>query len=82
MTAVGLRKRRNHWGPINRDELDWDGVEICDELLAQVQSIMEGGDPVPVPPDPPPVTEGTVALTVVASPGITVTVNGSDIDDL
>jgi len=81
VTAVGLRRRRNHWGPINRDELDWDGVEICDELLQQVQSIVEGTDPVPVPPDPP-LTEQTVALTVVASPGITVTVNGTDIDDL
>jgi uncharacterized protein (TIGR02594 family) len=81
VTAVGLRKRRNHWGPINRDELDWEGVEICDELLTQVQSIMEGVDPTPIPPDPPEEV-ATVSIQITASGPVTVVVNGTDISDL
>lgn len=85
VTAVGLRKRRNHWGPINRDELDWDGIEICDELLAQVQSIVEGTDPVPVPPDPNPEPEperATVHFEVTATGPVDIFINGTKLEEL
>jgi hypothetical protein len=45
-TAVGLRNRRRHWGPINRK-----GVEIrpeCDAMLLQVQRLVDEAKLCPV----------------------------------
>jgi uncharacterized protein (TIGR02594 family) len=36
-TAIGLRMRRNHWGPINRHEVEL--VESADTLLRDVQKL-------------------------------------------
>jgi len=43
-TAIGLRERRQHWGPINRREVEL--VEEANELLRGVQRVIEqqGGD--------------------------------------
>jgi hypothetical protein len=40
VTAVGLRKRRQHWGPINRREVEL--VKDADDLLRKVQRIATG----------------------------------------
>lgn len=41
VTAVGLRLRRQHWGPINREEVTLK--READDLLQQVQSLVESG---------------------------------------
>jgi len=43
-TAIGLRERRQHWGPINRREVEL--IEEANELLRGVQRVIEqqGGD--------------------------------------
>lgn len=41
-TAIGLRLRRKHWGPVNRMEVDL--VEEVDELLQAIQQLMEDDD--------------------------------------
>jgi hypothetical protein len=38
VTGVGLRNLRQHWGPINRKEVEI--IEEADELLRQVQSVV------------------------------------------
>ena len=79
-----MRKRRNHWGPINRKELDLDGVEIADELLREVETILEGVDPEPepVPPEPSDNRVEIVAnhpeeVEVTVTGDVYVTVNGA-----
>jgi uncharacterized protein (TIGR02594 family) len=39
VTGVGLRKRRNHWGPINRKEVQI--VREVDTFLQQVQALLQ-----------------------------------------
>lgn len=43
MTGVGLRTRRQHWGPINRKEVEL--VQEADELLQDVQDLVETAGP-------------------------------------
>jgi hypothetical protein len=77
MTAVGLRKRRQHWGPINRKE-----VEVRQEafdLLQQIEAIVSGEEP--RPPEPPDDVQ-IVEIRVSSTPGVRVTVNGTDLADL
>lgn len=38
VTGVGMRKRRQHWGPINRKEVDLVGM--VDDLLIEVQQLV------------------------------------------
>jgi hypothetical protein len=40
VTAVGLRKRRQHWGPINRREVEL--VKDADDMLMAVQRLLTG----------------------------------------
>jgi hypothetical protein len=42
VTGVGMRLRSDHWGPINRGEVDI--VPDVDELLIEVQKLMEPAD--------------------------------------
>jgi len=39
VTAVGLRKLRQHWGPINREEVDL--MPEVDDLLIEVQRLLD-----------------------------------------
>jgi uncharacterized protein (TIGR02594 family) len=76
-TAVGLRTRRQHWGPIGRKEVEL--IEEANDLLDQVQQLISEAPP----PQPHPEPEvATVALQVVASGPVTVTVNGTPIGEL
>jgi len=49
VTALGMRSLRQHWGPINRSEVELRSE--ADEMLLQVQSLV-GDAPEPVPPSP------------------------------
>lgn len=72
VTAVGLRRLRQHWGPINRYEVEV--VPEADEMFKAVQDYVETwGEP--IPPEPAPdvatvdiVTTGPVAITVNGRP--------------
>jgi hypothetical protein len=37
VTAIGLRTRRQHWGPVNRKEIEI--LKTTDALLKQIESI-------------------------------------------
>ena len=39
VTALGLRYRRNHWGPINREEAEIK--QAADEMLREVQELVD-----------------------------------------
>lgn len=64
-TAVGLRKRRKHWGPINR--YDVEVKKEADDMFKQVQDII-------MQPAIPPSETPTVSITTTGK--ITLTVNG------
>jgi hypothetical protein len=64
-TAVGLRNRRQHWGPINRYEAELR-LE-ADVMLKQVQDLVTGEMPV---------AENSVTVTIVKSGNVSVTING------
>lgn len=52
VTAIGLRKLRQHWGPINRYE-----VEVkpeADQMFLEVQNYVDSWTEQPVPPQPEP----------------------------
>lgn len=68
MTAVGLRKRRQHWGPINRYEVEV--LPEADEMFHEVQECVDswGEQPEPAP------GEATVEITITGS--VKVIVNG------
>jgi len=42
-TALVLRYLRQHWGPLNRKELDIGAFQMTDDLLMDIQQIIEGG---------------------------------------
>ena len=78
VTAIGLRNLRQHWGPINRVEVELR--EEADQMLQAVQALVESGAE-PVPPEPEPsenrvdiVAQGEVSITVTGD--VDVTVNG------
>jgi uncharacterized protein (TIGR02594 family) len=74
-TAIGLRTIRQHWGPINRKELDADAFVPCDDLLYEVQKLVQETPPEPEPaPEPEPPEAATVAIS--ATGNVVVTVNG------
>jgi uncharacterized protein (TIGR02594 family) len=77
VTAVGLRKRRQHWGPVNRKELDLDPMHDLEDLLLEVQAVIEEQDVEPAPEPPQPPTEpAEVNITLTASGPVTVKING------
>lgn len=52
VTAIGLRNLRQHWGPINRCEVELKSE--ADQMLQAVQHLVESGvepEPEPEPPD-------------------------------
>jgi hypothetical protein len=74
VTALGLRSLRQHWGPINRNEVELKAE--ADDMLWQVQELVAGGVE-PVPPEPEPTPEPEVATVNITTTGpVTVTVNG------
>lgn len=70
VTAIGLRKLRQHWGPINRYE-----VEVrpeADEMFAQVQAYVDEWDQ-PIPPQPEP---EVATVDIVTTGEVRISVNG------
>jgi uncharacterized protein (TIGR02594 family) len=64
VTAIGMRYLRQHWGPINRNEVELR--DDADAMLQQVQAIVESGA---IPPEPEPEPEPEVAtITVTVDP--------------
>jgi uncharacterized protein (TIGR02594 family) len=81
VTALGMRSLRQHWGPINRNEVELKPE--ADDMLWQVQELVAGGvEPVPPEPPVPPIEHATVALQITASGPVTVTVNGTPIGSI
>ena len=73
-TAIGLRTRRNHWGPINREEVDLSVA--ADDLLKDVELLM-GEAPEPTPePEPGEVAE----VNITTKGNVVVTVNGTVVE--
>jgi uncharacterized protein (TIGR02594 family) len=75
--ALGLRKRRKHWGPVNRRELELV-AEAADYLLA-VQELMAAAvlEPEPEPtPEPEEPSAEVASVHIVTAGPVTVTVNG------
>jgi hypothetical protein len=57
VTALGLRSLRQHWGPINREEVELKAE--ADDLLRQVQGLVgQAPEPVPEPGVP------TITITI------------------
>jgi uncharacterized protein (TIGR02594 family) len=71
-TAVGLRTRRQHWGPINRREVDI--VPAVNSLLLQVQELL-GEPPVPTPEPEPEPDIAEVSITIESQGKVRVLVN-------
>ena len=66
-TALGLRLIRDHWGPINRKEIDPALTWEADELLCGVETIIDQ-QPTPAPePD-------RIKITLIVPPRVTVDV--------
>lgn len=71
VTAIGMRKLRQHWGPINRSEVQI--VPKIDDLLIDVERLVDT-EPGPPIPQTPSVTlavvkQGTVDVTIEQSTG-------------
>ena len=70
--AVGLRNLRQHWGPINRKEVEL--IPEADELFLAVQHIIDSAEPQPLPPEP------EMAVVRISTNGpVRVFVNGIEI---
>jgi hypothetical protein len=66
--AIGLRQRRQHWGPINRR--DAEVRSEADEMFQLVQDYVG---------TQPSIAENAVTVTIVKSGNVTVRVNGVDV---
>jgi len=79
VTAIGLRNLRQHWGPINRYEVELKGE--ADAMLQAVQSLVDSGvePPGPDPGQPWVAIEADGSVSVESSGGVYVTVNGERI---
>lgn len=80
VTGIGLRNLRQHWGPINRREVELRSA--ADDMLSAVQQIVEAGvEPAPEP-EPEPDYEYQVDIIaenvdeIVITGDVYVTVNG------
>ena len=73
-TAVGLRVLRKHWGPVNRHEVTIE--PSAEDLLWEVQQLVDGAVPVPVPPEP----GVPVSIAITTTGDCTIIVNGVTID--
>jgi uncharacterized protein (TIGR02594 family) len=71
VTAIGMRYLRQHWGPINRNEVELR--KDADTMLREVQTIVEGGQPEPEPPQP---EIATLTVTVTPTDGAAINVIG------
>jgi len=74
VTAIGLRFLRQHWGPINRYEVDLH--EDAYDLLEQVEAALSSE--IPVPPEPSPEV-ARVTVEVAAIGAVDADVNGEPI---
>jgi uncharacterized protein (TIGR02594 family) len=81
VTAIGLRNLRQHWGPINRREVEL--LSESDEMLQEVQRLVEDGVD---PPEPPAPDLPKVAITargkvkVKTTGDVLVTLNGKPLE--
>jgi uncharacterized protein (TIGR02594 family) len=78
VTALGLRDRRQHWGPVNRKEVQLRAE--ADQMLSAVQAMVEDA-PEPEPPEPEPsanrvdiIAEHVDEITITGD--VDVTLNG------
>jgi uncharacterized protein (TIGR02594 family) len=78
VTAIGLRKRRKHWGPINKQAVEL--LPEADELLRAVEELLATAPPEPEPI--PPVEGEVVNINITATPGVRIVVNGTDIGEV
>lgn len=75
VTAIGMRRLRAHWGPIGRREVDI--MPEVDDLLLEVQQLVSGELPGPVPPDD---VMAVVNVNIRATGEVKVIVNGEDFE--
>jgi len=76
VTGVGMRLRRQHWGPINRREAELRPE--ADDMLIEVQRVIEATpEPEPEPPEPVPPEAPTVEITT--SGPVRIIVNGNPV---
>jgi hypothetical protein len=78
VTALGLRTRRSHWGPIGRNEVEI--VPEADDYLAQVERLVRNRPERPArparPPRPTPRPVVSIAIVVPANTELELSVNG------
>jgi uncharacterized protein (TIGR02594 family) len=74
-TAIGLRARRSHWGPVSRVPHEVEILAEADDFLRQVDGIVYE---MPVPPEPEPEPEPEAAtVDIVTTGNVIVRVNGA-----
>jgi hypothetical protein len=73
VTAIGLRTRRQHWGPINRREVEL--VEEVDDLLKLVEVLIRGEPVTPPAIEPPEQAQATVRINVEAIGNVDVVIS-------
>jgi uncharacterized protein (TIGR02594 family) len=68
VTALGMRSLRQHWGPINRNEVELKPE--ADDMLWQVQELVASGvTPAPPEPEPEPPPEVPTITISINPPG-------------
>lgn len=77
VTMVGLRKLRQHWGPINRYEVELKNS--ADEMFKAVQDYVDSWEEAPIPPEPP---AQVATVSIVTTGNVRITVNGQVIEDI
>lgn len=75
VTAIGMRRLRQHWGPINRREVSINSD--VDAMLQDVQELVESGETPEPEPEP---GEVAVNMNITASGPVKIVVNGEEID--
>ena len=69
VTGVGLRFLRQHWGPINRSEVELK--KDADTMLMAVEDVVDSGEPPEPGPDP-----GQARVDITAAEPVTVNIQG------
>jgi hypothetical protein len=72
VTALGLRVLRQHWGPLNRNEVELR--KEADDLLLQVEKLINSVKP--EPPKPPDEKVPTITITIDPPGSVRVVVEG------